>query len=180
VSERVPFLDTLARAKRGGDCGALTEAIPYARFLGIRAEKVAGELLCRLPYLPANVGNTALPALHGGVLGALLESSAVVHLLWEVDTVHLPKTITITVDYLRSARPVETFARGKITRLGRRIATVQIEAWQDDRTQPIASAVARFLLTPAEGPARITEGPARITEGPARTEGPVGGASQGP
>jgi uncharacterized protein (TIGR00369 family) len=161
VSERVPFLEALARAKRGGDCGALTEAIPYARFLGIRAEKLAGELLCRLPYAPANVGNTALPALHGGVLGALLESSAVVHLLWEVDTVHLPKTITITVDYLRSARPVETFARGKITRLGRRIATVQVEAWQDERAEPVASAVARFLLTPAEGPARPADGASR-------------------
>lgn len=145
----VPFLETLARAKRDGDCGALTEAIPYARFLGVRAERVGGELRCRLPFAPANVGNTALPALHGGVIGALLESSAVAHLLWEVDTVHLPKTVTITVDYLRSARPLETFARARITRLGRRIATVQTEAWQDDRDEPIASAVARFLLTPA-------------------------------
>lgn len=145
------FFEALARAKQGGDCAALTDAIPYARFLGVRAERLAGELLCRLAYAPDLVGNAALPALHGGVLGALLESAAVVHLLWEVDTLVLPKTITITIDYLRSAGPVETFAKGRVTRLGRRIATVQTEAWQDDRQKPVASAVAHLLLTPVEG-----------------------------
>ncbi len=147
------FAGALARAKRDEDWGALTAAIPYARFLGVRAERIAGELMCRLPFAPDLVGNTALPALHGGVLGALLESAAVVHLLWEAETFFLPKTITITVDYLRSAGPLDTFAKGRITRLGRRIATVQTEAWQDDRGRPVASAVAHFLLAPAEGAA---------------------------
>lgn len=151
MSAGTSFVDALARARSGGDFGALTDAIPYARFLGVRAERVAGELLCRLAYAPDLVGNTALPALHGGVLGALLESTAVVQLLFEADTVVLPKTITITVDYLRSAGPLDTFAKGRVTRLGRRIATVQTEAWQDDRSKPVASAVAHLLLTPPEG-----------------------------
>lgn len=145
-----PLVEALARARLSGDCGALTDAIPYARFLGVRAERVAGELLCRLAYGPDLIGNATLPALHGGVLGALLESTAVVHLLWEVDTVVLPKTITITIDYLRSAGPFDTFAKGKVMRLGRRIATVQTEAWQDDRTKPVAAAVAHLLLAPSE------------------------------
>jgi uncharacterized protein (TIGR00369 family) len=152
------FFEALARAKSGGDFGALTDAIPYARFLGVRAERIAGELLCRLTYAPDLVGNTALPALHGGVLGALLESAAVVHVLWQVEAAVLPKTITITVDYLRSAGPVDTFAKGRVTRLGRRIATVQTEAWQDDRQKPVATAVVHLLLTPVEGAAAGGEG----------------------
>jgi acyl-coenzyme A thioesterase PaaI-like protein len=58
----------------------------------------------------------------------------------------LPKTITFTVDYLRSGAPIDTHARGIVTRHGRRVANVRVEAWQDDRTRPIASAHAHFLV----------------------------------
>jgi acyl-coenzyme A thioesterase PaaI-like protein len=58
----------------------------------------------------------------------------------------LPKTITITVDYLRSGHAVDTYARGVVTRQGRRVANVHVEAWQDDRARPIATAHAHFLI----------------------------------
>jgi acyl-coenzyme A thioesterase PaaI-like protein len=58
----------------------------------------------------------------------------------------LPKTINITIDYLRSGRTVDTFARGVITRHGRRVANVRVEAWQDDPERPIAIAYAHFLI----------------------------------
>ena len=67
-------------------------------------------------------------------------------LVWAAETALLPKTITITVDYLRPARAVDTHARGIVTRLGRRVAAVRVEAWQDDRTQIVASAHAHFLI----------------------------------
>jgi acyl-coenzyme A thioesterase PaaI-like protein len=37
----------------------------------------------------------------------------------------LPKTIDFTVDYLRSGRPRDAYGRARITRLGRRYASVQ-------------------------------------------------------
>ena len=51
------------------------------------------------------IGNTYLPAIHGGTLGAMLEMAAIFHLLWETETETVPKIVNITVDYLRSARP---------------------------------------------------------------------------
>lgn len=51
-----------------------------------------------------------------------------------------PKTISITVDYLRSARPTDTFVRAEVVRHGRRVATVRSLAWQDDPTKPVATA----------------------------------------
>ena len=92
-----------------------------------------------------------LPALHGGTLGALLESTAIFHLLWEAETLFLPKTITLTIDYLRSGRPVDTFARGVITKQGRRVVNVRAEAWQDDPARPIAIGNGHFLIVPADG-----------------------------
>jgi acyl-coenzyme A thioesterase PaaI-like protein len=63
----------------------------------------------------------------------------------------VPKTITITIDYLRSARPVDTFARGIVTKQGRRVANVRVEAWQEDPAQPVAAANAHFLVKTAQG-----------------------------
>ncbi|WP_290818359.1 PaaI family thioesterase [Ferrovibrio sp.] len=86
--------------------------------------------------------------MHGGVVGALLESAAIVQLIWSADADRIPKIIDLQVDYLRSARPVETFARAIITKHGRRVANVRAEAWQDDPARPVAAAHAHFLLTP--------------------------------
>jgi uncharacterized protein (TIGR00369 family) len=92
------------------------------------------------------VGNPMLPALHGGTLGALLESAAIFELIYRAETALLPKTITLTIDYLRSAGAKDTFACGSVTRHGRRVANVRVEAWQDDRRTPVVTAHAVFLV----------------------------------
>jgi uncharacterized protein (TIGR00369 family) len=140
------LLEVIAKAKAERDFNILVEVMPYARFLGLSAEEIDGEVVSKLAFDDMLIGNPVLPALHGGVVGALLEHAAIVHLMWELETAHVPKTITITVDYLRSGRPRDTFARGIITKEGRRVANVRVEAWQDDRQKPIAHALAHFLL----------------------------------
>jgi acyl-coenzyme A thioesterase PaaI-like protein len=142
----VSLVDVIAAAKQDGDPQRLIDAIPYAGFLGLAATVVNGELISTMRYADHLIGNPTIPALHGGTLGALLESAAIFELLWASETVVLPKTITFTVDYLRSGAPVDTHARGIVTRHGRRVANVRVEAWQDDRTRPIATAHAHFLV----------------------------------
>ena len=139
-------LELLATAKQTGDYGALLEAVPYSRFLGLSAALVGDELVTTMSYGDHLIGNPALPALHGGTLGALLESAAIFELLWRAETVVLPKTITLTVDYLRSGAPIDTYARGIITRQGKRVANVRVEAWQTERDRPVATAHAIFLV----------------------------------
>jgi acyl-coenzyme A thioesterase PaaI-like protein len=141
--------DVLANAKETGNFGSLVESIPYLRFLGIGIDLVDGKVVGKMTYSKHLIGNAALPALHGGTIGALLESTAVVQTLWEAETTRLPKIVTITLDFLRSGRPVDTFASGVITKHGRRVVTVGVEAWQEDRSRPIARANAHFLVDPA-------------------------------
>lgn len=144
------LLEAVVAARETGDFRALADEIPYAKWLGISAEHVDGELLGKLSFSEKNIGNASLPALHGGTLGALLESTAIFQVLSEAETLALPKTITITVDYLRSGRPVDTYAKGIVTRHGRRVVNVRVEAWQDDRSRPIATAVVHFLIQPID------------------------------
>jgi len=140
------LLEHIAAARASGDLDTLARAIPYARFLGLSARVEDGRALVTMRYGDHLVGNPTIPALHGGTLGALLESAAIFELLWSSETIVLPKTITITVDYLRSARPVDTYARGVVTRQGRRVANVRVEAWQEDPASPVAAAHAHFLI----------------------------------
>ncbi|WP_205525505.1 PaaI family thioesterase [Pyxidicoccus trucidator] len=142
----LPLADLVRQVRKTREYRKLTDAIPYTRYLGIGVEDVAGEMLCRMTYTPKLIGNSMLPALHGGTLGALLESAAVFELLLQTETERVPKIISLTVDFLRSGKAQDTFAKALITRQGRRVANVRVEAWQEDRTRPITSAHALFLL----------------------------------
>jgi acyl-coenzyme A thioesterase PaaI-like protein len=120
--------------------------VPYAVFLGIRAEIHDGEILFVLPEDKKLVGNPSLPALHGGVVGAFMEQAAAFHLIAKMDKPVLPKIINFSLDYLRPARLCDTYAQCKLTRQGRVIANVTITAWQEHSDQPNAIARAHFLL----------------------------------
>jgi acyl-coenzyme A thioesterase PaaI-like protein len=140
-------------AKVVRDVNALMQAIPYARFLGITVDQRGNEVTTVMHFSENLIGNPVLPALHGGTIGAFLETTAIAQLAFEIAGDALPKPIGLTIDYLRSGRPVDTYGRAVITKQGRRVATVHAEAWQDDRSRPIAAAHGHFLLKPADDPA---------------------------
>lgn len=126
-------------------------AVPYARFLGVQLELRGDELTAVLPYKDSLIGNPMLPALHGGVIGAMMELTAVAQIYLAQGASRVPKTIDISIDYLRSGRPVDTYARAQLTKLGRRIANVRVEAWQFDRADPIATLHGHFLVQKDDG-----------------------------
>lgn len=153
MSTPVAPRDTLAvlqTLRETGRFEPVLASIPYTQLLGLRVAVVDGEPITTMPGAPHLVGNPVLPAIHGGTVGALLESAAIFKLIWEIRSIAVPKTINITVDYLRSARVVDTHARATITKHGRRVANVQVRAWQGDESKPVAAAHAHFLLRALE------------------------------
>ena len=147
LSEPAPRLTT-------ADVLARIAEVPYARFLGLRLELAGDEMTAILPFKDVLIGNPMLPAIHGGVLGAMMEMTALAQIsvtrTLGGHSTGLAKPIDVTVEYLRSGRPVDTFARAMIKRMGRRIANVHVEAWQEERSAPIAALHGHFLL-PSEG-----------------------------
>lgn len=142
------LLGELRAQGRGQDMAAVLEHIPYARFLGIEVDVKGTELTTIMPFREELVGNVNLPALHGGVIGALLEITAVIQLLYDTSCERLPKTIDVSVDYLRSGRPQPTYGRAIVTRHGRRVANVRSEVWQEERSRPIGTSHGHYLLAP--------------------------------
>lgn len=161
-----PHIQELARleAQRDDVLDALAQTVPYNRFIGARFDRLGDELTGRMPFGEQLVGNPFLPAIHGGVTGAFLEITALTQLAWGRVWAILdaggdaaeevvagtfpawPKTIDITIDYLRTGRPRQTFSRAKVQKAGRRVAHVHVEAWQDSRDRPIAMLRGNFLM----------------------------------
>jgi uncharacterized protein (TIGR00369 family) len=133
------------------------QRVPYVRFLGMRAELAGDEMTAILPFAPHLVGNTFIKALHGGVIGAFLEMTALAQLSVAQPSSRVHKTIDITIEYLRPGRAMTSYARADLRKVGRRIANVHVEAWQEDRALPFASLRGHFLLSGDGGrsPARL-------------------------
>jgi acyl-coenzyme A thioesterase PaaI-like protein len=154
--------------RRDGALAQLASAVPYARHLGVGFERRGDELTAVLSFSDRLIGNPLLPALHGGAIGAFLEMAALMELAWAQvwermegggasaaaieagDFPAWPKTIDFTVDYLRSALPRDAYARARVNRMGRRYASVHVEAWQDNRARLFAQATGHFLMAPEE------------------------------
>ena len=121
---------------------------PYARAIGIAVAAVDdGAPLLSLEFAPKVEGRPGF--LHGGAIGGLLEMAAFSALRMALaarGSAPRLKPVNVTVEYLRGGIEQRTFARGKVTRAGRRIANVSAEAWQDDPAKPIATAWMNVLL----------------------------------
>jgi uncharacterized protein (TIGR00369 family) len=125
---------------------AFLAARPYARFLGMRAMVEGEAARVVLPFAPHLVGNPLIPALHGGVVGGFLELAALAHLAATAPDGHMPRTVDITIDYLRPAKAATTYARADVIKRGRRVANIQVTAWQESRTSPVATLRGHFVL----------------------------------
>jgi uncharacterized protein (TIGR00369 family) len=134
-----------ARAER---LAATLASVPYMRFLGMTAELAGDEMTAILPFAPHLVGNVMIPALHGGVIGAFLEMTAICQLAIREPQRRQARTIDVTIEYLRPARAQTIFARADVRKVGRRIANVHVEAWQDHRATPVAALRGHFMLSP--------------------------------
>ncbi len=121
---------------------------PYALALGIGVDRIDGTApVLTLDFSEKVHGRPGF--LHGGAIGGLLEMAAIAALrraLAERGAVPRLKPVNMTVEFLRGGTEQRTYAIGRVTRAGRRIANVSAEAWQDDPARPIASAWMNVLL----------------------------------
>lgn len=121
---------------------------PYARSLGITFERWEdGTPILSLAFAENVEGRPQ--HFHGGATGGLLETAGYAVLRAELarqNRAAILKPINITVQYLAAGKSRTSYAKGRITKLGRRSANLTVEAWQDDLARPIATAVMNVLM----------------------------------
>lgn len=125
---------------------------PYARTIGIRHEgDEDGAPVLAFEFTGDVEGRPQ--HLHGGATSGLLETAGYALLrreLSRLDRTHRLKPINITVQFLSAGKQRTTYAKGRITKLGRRNANITVEAWQDDRDRPIATAIMNIMMAEPE------------------------------
>ena len=104
--------------------------IPFNRELGIRVVELgAGLAILEIPFRDALIGDVQRPALHGGVLSALMDTAggaAVWTCIGEEDRC---STIDLRVDYLRPAGLETVRARAEVLRVGNRVGVTNIRLY---------------------------------------------------
>ena len=119
---------------------------PYADLLGLAMEEDGGD--APVLVMPPGDGVVGRPGyLHGGAIAGLLEVAAFAAVRRALAGAAVTiKPVTVTIDFMRGGRLTDTRARGRILRLGGRIASVEASAWQDDPAQPIGMARMTLML----------------------------------
>lgn len=136
----------IARAQQQRDYTALIDAIPYAKYLGIKMQQQDDALQFLLKFKPQLIGNPMLPAIHGGVVAGFLEHSAILHTIIAQQSATMPKLFNFSIDYLRPAAASCLHAKCELVRQGRRVWFMRIKAWQEDSAKPVALARAYLIL----------------------------------
>jgi uncharacterized protein (TIGR00369 family) len=120
-------------------------ATHFARMLGIEAAVDADGQ----PVSQMRPGETAFGrpgVLHGGAVASLIEHGGRVALAHALGRETKFKLASMTVDFLRAGPDTLCRARGRIVRLGGRVANISVEAWADDPAKPFAAARLTFLI----------------------------------
>jgi uncharacterized protein (TIGR00369 family) len=110
----------------------LEHKVPFNVFLGMRlTELTDGCATIELPFRPELVGDRTRPALHGGVLSALIDVTGAAAGLTKV---HVERgdalsTIDLRVDFLLPARTELVAASARVARMGNRVCVADVRAY---------------------------------------------------
>ena len=131
---------------RADEIDAILKRLPFAQTLGMRCEVLGDEMTAILPFQEKLIGNVAIRALHGGAIASFLELTAMLQVFLISDMPRPPKPINLTIDYLRQGHAKDIYARAYVLKMGRRMASVRAEAWQENRAEPVTALMAHFLV----------------------------------
>ena len=125
------------------------EFIPFNKWLGMKVEHLErGHVTISIPWRPEIVGDPTVPALHGGVIGAVADATGgiAVWSMLENPTSRL-STVDMRVDYLRPGKQEKLIAESNVLRLGARLGWADVRLYHPGReTHLVATARAVYTI----------------------------------
>jgi uncharacterized protein (TIGR00369 family) len=111
----------------------IEEQAPFNRLLGVKGELIEpGRALLSLPVREDFVGDPRRPALHGGVLSALIDSAGGAAAWSALGPGESVSTVDLRVDFLEPARLAGPLrAEALLRRKGNRVCHVRVSVIQD-------------------------------------------------
>jgi uncharacterized protein (TIGR00369 family) len=108
----------------------MSEMIPFNAYLGVQVDALDhGYAVLSVPFRPEFIGDPMRPALHGGVISALIDTCGGAAVWTTVKLTDRVSTIDLRVDYLRPGRTEALITEGRVIRAGNRVGVVTIRAF---------------------------------------------------
>ena len=126
----------------------LLHGSPQARALGLEMVSVEPrEAVLKVPYRDELVGDPDTGVIAGGVVTTLLDHVCGQAVWASLEAYTSIATLDLRIDYMRAAEPgLPVFAHAHCYKQTRSIAFVRAQAYDRDRSDPIATAQAAFML----------------------------------
>ncbi|MDZ4374391.1 MAG: PaaI family thioesterase [Phenylobacterium sp.] len=126
----------------------MTQFAPHAQALGMTLVSVGkGRGVMTTPWREDLVGDPETEVIASGVVTALLDHTCGLAIN-SASEVPMPiATLDLRIDYMRPAKPrMGLTCEAHAYRMTRSIGFVRAEAWDEDRSDPVATAQAAFML----------------------------------
>jgi len=111
----------------------MEKMIPFNRVLGLElTEARSGFARMEVPYRDELIGDPVRPALHGGVISALIDTCGGAACWTEIDVADRLSTVDLRVDYLRPGRKLRIIAEGRVIRMGNHVGVADVIVFHPD------------------------------------------------
>lgn len=107
-------------------------------------EAEAGRVLVRQAFATRALRPGGL--ISGPTQMAMADTAAYAVILAHIGEVAMAVTSSVTIHFLRGAKPGDLFAEGVLLKLGRRIATVEVLIWSESRERAAAKATVAYAI----------------------------------
>lgn len=121
--------------------------LPWARDMGMTTERVGdGEAVLRLPFRDDMLrpGGTV----SGPTLMALADACMYATVLGAIGEVKLAVTTNFNINFMHRVAPGDLLAEGRIMKLGKRLAVLEVTLHVDGRAEPVAHATGTYSIPP--------------------------------
>ena len=123
------------------------DEIPWAVDMGMTAEAIGpGEATIRLPF----DDNMLRPGgtISGPTMMALADTTMYAVVLSAIGVVKLAVTTSFNINFLYRPSPADLMAEGRLLKLGKRLAVVEVTLHSDGHDEPVAHATGTYSIPP--------------------------------
>ena len=108
----------------------MEQEVPFNKLLEMKVEECGeGFARIRIPFRDELVGDTRRPALHGGVISAVIDACGGLAVWTRFELKDLISTVDLRTDYLRPGPDCDICVEAKVVRMGNRISVVNTIVW---------------------------------------------------